>query len=77
VRDKREVIREETFMQKKILELLKKGPKTIPEIARALNKPPAEIMYWMMSMRKYQLVEETGEASEKGYYKYGLKEVRK
>ncbi len=77
MRDKREVIREEMVMRNRIMEVLKEGPKTVPEVAEALGKPTAEVMFWMMAMRKYALIEETEEMTEEGYYKYRLKEGRK
>ncbi|MBE3585443.1 MULTISPECIES: MarR family transcriptional regulator [Desulfofundulus] len=69
VRDIREVIREEMLMRDKILDLLKDGPKTIPEIARALDRPGHEVMFWVMGMRKYGQVCED-ELTDEGYYRY-------
>jgi len=69
-RDRREVIREEMLMKEKILAVLKEGPRTAPEAAAALGAPPAEVMFWLMGMRKYNLLEETGEPTEEGYYRY-------
>ncbi len=77
MRDKREIIREEMAMRRKIVEILKDGPKTVSEVAEALGKPTPEVMFWMMAMRKYALIEETEEVTEDGYYKYRLKEGRK
>lgn len=68
VRDIREIIREEMLMRDKILDVLRDGPKTVPEIAQALGCPAREVMYWVMGMRKYGHVAETEE--EDGYYKY-------
>ncbi len=77
MKDKREIIREEMAMRGKILEILKEGAKTVPEVATALGRPTEEVMFWMMAMRKYGLIEETEEMTEDGYYKYRLKEGRK
>jgi len=70
VRDPREVIREEMLMQGRILQVLRDGPKTVPEIAAAIDYPAHEVMFWLMGMRKYGRVVETGEVTDEGYYKY-------
>lgn len=70
VRDLREVIREEMLMQGRILQVLRDGPKTVPEIAAAIDYPTYEVMFWLMGMRKYGRVVETGEVTDEGYYKY-------
>jgi len=62
--------REFARMKKGITNALKSGPKTVPEVAEILSKPTSEVMYWMMSMRKYELVVETNEVTDEGYYKY-------
>lgn len=68
-RDTREIIRDEMLMRAKILDLVKDGPMTVPEIAGALICPTHEVMYWVMGMRKYgQLAEE--EVTDEGYFKY-------
>ena len=72
IRDVHEIIREEMFMRDKILTLLKEGPKTIPEIAKALGRPSNEVMYWVMAARKYGYVEEGTEVSDEGFYFYSL-----
>ncbi|HHW44859.1 MarR family transcriptional regulator [Desulfofundulus thermobenzoicus] len=71
IRDIREVIREEMLMHDHIMDILKQGPQTIPEIAGALGRPSHEVMFWVMGMRKYGLIEETGEVTDEGYYRYG------
>ncbi|MCL6611656.1 MAG: MarR family transcriptional regulator [Peptococcaceae bacterium] len=70
VRDLREVIREEMLMRDKIAGILKDGPRTVPEIAQALGHPSWEVMYWVMGMRKYGYVSETGDVTEEGYHRY-------
>lgn len=70
VRDIREVIREEMLMRDKIAGILKSGPRTVPEIAQALGCPSCEVMYWVMGMRKYGYVSETGEVTDEGYHRY-------
>lgn len=72
VRDLREVIREEMLMRDKIVDILKNGPRTVPEIAQVLGYPSNEVMFWVMGMRKYGFVAEIGEVTDEGYHKYKL-----
>lgn len=69
-RDLREVIRDEMVMKDKILAILKDGPRTVPEISEAMGCPSHEVMFWVMGMRKYGFVSETGEVTDEGYHKY-------
>ena len=71
-RNRREIIREEMYMRDKILSAVKDGPKTVPEIAKILEYPEHEVMYWVMAARKYGYLEESPEASDEGYYTYIL-----
>lgn len=68
-RDPREIVREETFMRRQVLDVLADGPRTVPEIALALGCPTHEAMTWVMGMRRYGWVRETGGA-EDGYFRY-------
>ena len=68
-REVREIAREERVMKDKILAVVGEG-KTIPEIAEALGRPSHEVVYWVMTMRRYGLLEETGEPNEDGYFVY-------
>jgi predicted Rossmann fold nucleotide-binding protein DprA/Smf involved in DNA uptake len=69
-RDVREIIRDEHLMRRRILEALEAGPLTIPEIAEAIERPPHEVMFWVMGMRKYGHVAEIKEANDEGFYLY-------
>lgn len=69
-REFREIAREERVMKDKILAILADGGKTIPEIAEALGHPGHEVVYWVMTMRRYGLVEEEGPANDDGYFVY-------
>lgn len=71
-RDIVEVMRDEMIMRDKIKALLEPEPRTIPEIATDLNAPESEVVFWVMGMRRYGLVEEVGRADEDGYFKYTL-----
>jgi hypothetical protein len=69
-RDVREIVREESFMRARILEVLADGPHTIPEIAAALGRPTHEAMFWVMGMRRYGQVRDVKEAVVDGYFRY-------
>jgi hypothetical protein len=69
-RDVREIVREESFMRARILEVLADGPHTVPEIAAALGRPTHETMFWVMGMRRYGQVRDVKEAAVDGYFRY-------
>lgn len=72
-RDPREVIREEPLMHRPILQALSAGPMTVPEVARAIDRPSDETLYWVMGMRRYGLLVEIPEADDDGYFQYAIK----
>jgi hypothetical protein len=65
-----EVMRDEMVMKDKILCMLKEDPKTIPEIAAALEYPSSDVMFWVMAMWRYGSLEDVGKPNDEGYYKY-------
>ena len=69
-RDLREVMRDEMVMHDRITALLKGGPKTVPELAEALGAPADEVMFWVMAMRRYGRVAETGKPDGDGFFQY-------
>jgi hypothetical protein len=69
-RDIREVIREEPVMRGRILAALAGGPLTVPEIARAIDAPTHEVVFWVMSMRRYGWLAEIKGATVDGYFQY-------
>ncbi len=69
-RDPREIIREELLMHRPILEALKDGPLTVPQIAEAIGKPSDEVLFWVMGMRRYGKVVELPDADDDGYFQY-------
>lgn len=70
LRDDREIIREEPIMRERIVELLADGPKTVPELASAMERPTHEVLYWVMGMRRYGRLHEVGTADADGYFRY-------
>jgi predicted transcriptional regulator len=74
IRDVNEIMRDEMIFKDKIVSVLRDGPKTIPEIAEALEQPSHEVVYWVMAMWRYSVVAETGKPNDEGYYQYQLTE---
>jgi hypothetical protein len=70
LREPREVIREEMVMQRPLLRALGEGPLTVPALAARLARPVEEVLYWVMGMRRYGLLAETGDADDDGYFAY-------
>jgi hypothetical protein len=68
-RDIREIVRDEPLQRDRLLELLGNGPLTVPELAAAGGFPEAEVMVWMMGLRKYGHVVEQ-DASADGHFRY-------
>ena len=65
-----EVMSDEMVMKDRILTLLNEAPKTIPEIAAALEYPANDVVFWVMTMWRYGSLEEVGKPNDEGYYKY-------
>ena len=62
-----------TRTRKAIVEALKEGEKTVPELAEHLEMPASEVMYQLMSLLKYGYVE-TGDMDDMDeYFYYKLK----
>jgi predicted Rossmann fold nucleotide-binding protein DprA/Smf involved in DNA uptake len=73
-RDIREVVRDEPLMRDRLLQLLANGPLTIPELAAAGGLPQAEVMIWMMGLRKYGYVAEEKGSGRIKEYRYAVVE---
>ena len=64
-----EQLKQFTKIKKNILNALKEGDKTIPQLAEALNMPKDEVLFQLMSLLKYGFVE-TGEIDDMDEYFY-------
>ena len=69
-REVREVVREEMAMHGRILEAVKEGPRTVPEIAAAIGCPSHEVVVWVMGMRRYGWLREVKGSDADGYFRY-------
>ena len=58
-----------TKTKKSMLNALKEGDKTIPELAKVLDMPQDEVVFQLMSLLKYGFVE-TGEVDDMDEYFY-------
>lgn len=72
-----EVMRDEMVERDRVAEVLRGGPKTIPEIAGALGFPTYEVTKWLMAMRRYGRVRDLPKARADDYYRYELVEDRR
>lgn len=73
-REMREVVREEMAMHGPILDALKEGPRTVPEIAAAIGRPTHEVVVWLMGMRRYGWLSEVKGSADDGYFRYQAEE---
>ncbi len=69
-RELREIVREEPVMRARILEILGDGPRTVPEIAAAIDCPTHEVVFWVMGMRRYGHLREVKGVTDDGYFGY-------
>ena len=75
LRNLNEVLRDEMIERQRVAEVLKKGPRTIPEIAQELSEPVEEVTNWVMAMRRYGRVTDLPKSRSEDYYQYALAEV--
>jgi hypothetical protein len=66
--------RREHGMRRRIISILRQGPRTIPELAEGLGIESHEAMWWMMGYVRYGYVSPTGEVTDEGYHRYSLTE---
>jgi hypothetical protein len=72
LRNLNEVMRDEMVERDRIAVLLQSGPKTLPEIAHALEAPEFEVTKWVMAMRRYGRVRDLPKSRADDYYRYEL-----
>ncbi len=73
-REMREVVRDEMAMHGRILDALREGPLTVPEIAEAIGAPAHETVVWVMGMRRYGWLREVKGSDGDGYFRYQAEE---
>ena len=67
-------LKENQDIRKQLKAALKNGPATVPELAEATTLPTNVVLWHVMAMKKYDLVNEVGQDAE--YYQYALPEVK-
>jgi predicted transcriptional regulator len=65
-------LKEQNATRRQICKVLREGPKTIPEIAEAVDMPADQVLWHVTAMKKYDLVEEAGMCGE--YFQYRMAE---
>jgi predicted transcriptional regulator len=68
-----EYFKEQNRVRKALSEALKKGPRTVPELAREISLPAERVMWQLMAMKKYGSVVEAGDSGD--YVAYAYKEA--
>ncbi len=72
MRDLSEVLRDGTANEDRVLAELRRGPRTIPELAEALQVPAREALLWVMALRRYGRVADVPRSPADDYYRYQL-----
>jgi predicted transcriptional regulator len=62
------LLREQKRVQQEICKLLRDAPKTVPDVAAAINMPANEVLWYMASFKKYGLLVETGMCADYPLY---------
>jgi predicted Rossmann fold nucleotide-binding protein DprA/Smf involved in DNA uptake len=70
VRRTQEHLKQQQAIRKLLKDAMQVEPMTVPEIAQAVKMPADEVLWHVMAMKKYDLVNEVGQDGE--YYQYAL-----
>jgi len=63
------LLKEQKRVQKEICQFIRENPKTVPEIAEAVNMPANEALWYVASFKKYGLVVEDGMCADYPLYR--------
>ena len=66
--------KEQHSIEKRIRDALKHGARTIPELAEAVSMPSEQVLWYVMAMKRYGKVAESGQAGH--YFRYSLRETQ-
>jgi predicted transcriptional regulator len=64
----RALLKEQQAIRRQICQVLRDGPKIVPEVAQATGLPAHRVLWHLTAMKKYNLVAEVGMCEE--YYLY-------
>ena len=62
------LLREQKRVQQEICKFIRETPKTVPEIAAAVNMPAHEVLWYVASFKKYGIVVENGMCADYPLY---------
>ncbi len=62
------LLKEQKRVQQLICQALRDAPKTVPEVAAAVNLPAHEVLWYMASFKKYGLIVEKGMCADYPLY---------
>lgn len=62
------LLREQKRIQQEICKVLRDTPKSVPEVAEAINMPANEVLWYMASFKKYGLIVEKGMCADYPLY---------
>jgi predicted transcriptional regulator len=63
------LLKEQKRVQKEICMFIRENPKTVPEIAEAVNMPSNEVLWYIASFKKYGIVVEDGMCADYPMYR--------
>jgi predicted transcriptional regulator len=63
------LLKEQKRVQKEICQFIRENPKTVPEIAEAVNMPANEVLWYLASYKKYGIVVEDGMCTDYPLYR--------
>ena len=63
------LLKEQKRVQKEICQFIRENPKTVPEIAEAVNMPSNEVLWYVASFKKYGIVVEDGMCADYPLYR--------
>ena len=63
------LLKEQKRVQKEICQVIRENPKTVPEIADAVNMPTNEVLWYIASFKKYGIVVEDGMCADYPMYR--------
>jgi predicted transcriptional regulator len=62
------LLKEQKRVQQEICKVLRDNPKTVPEIAEAVDMPAHEVLWYVASFKKYGLIVENGMCADYPLY---------
>jgi len=77
VQKAQELLKTQQSARKALERALTGGPHSVPQLAKAVNMPAHEVLWYVASMKKYGIVAEAGTDESGDYFLYRLmKEVQ-